>query len=119
MAKSIYQVATEFEKKLRKLAYSNFPGPENVTEIVNKVLERNPNVLKGFKRLGNVDVQNTIENTCSVYIQLVFEPNRYEQLINEPFKSELINTLQPQIEQALKTEFAAFNFRIKLGTVPL
>lgn len=119
MVKSIYQVATEFEKKLRKLAYSNFPGPENVTEVVNKVLERNPNVLKGFKQLGNVDVQNAIDNTSLVYVQLVFEPNRYEQLISEPFRSQLISSLQPQIEQALKTEFGAFNFRVKLGVAPL
>lgn len=120
MAKSIYQVAATFEKKLRRLAsFSNFPDSETVAQIVNRVLKNNSQLVQGFKELGNVDVQNAIDNTSSVYIQLVFEPNRYEQLISEPDRSSLVNTLQPQIEQALKSQFGAFNFRIKLGFVPL
>lgn len=123
MTKNIYQVATEFERKLRKLAQSNFPSEETVIPIIKSTLkstrENHPDLLNGLNQVSNVDVQNSIDNTCAIYLQLVFEPSRYEQLLEESSRNEVVSILKSALEQNLANYFKTFNFRVKIGFVPL
>lgn len=123
MAKNIYQVASEFQKKIRKLAQSNYPSEETVIPIIKSTLKatknNRPDLLNGLNQVSNVEVQNAIDNTCSVYLQLVFEPSRYEQLLAGQSRDEVISVLKPALEQNLSNSFQAFNFRVKIGLVPL
>lgn len=118
MAKNIYQVAAKFEKKLLKLA--NFPDPQRVTPIIQRVVdsakEANKQLLGSVKDIASVSVENTIDNLV-VYFQLVVDPSKYTQLINEPYKSDIKNTLKPLIEQALNSSFRPFDFKAKIGIV--
>lgn len=120
MAKSIYQVADYFEKRLLKLA--NYPDVSTVTPIIQRAVDsaKNSNklLLEPVKRVDSVNVQNSIDN-MSVYFQLSVEPNQYDQLTNEPYKSDIINYIRPIVEQALNATFRQFEFKVKIGIVPL
>lgn len=119
MAKSIYHIAAEFEKKLLKRA--SYPDKQNVTQVIQRVVDSaknsNKQLLGAVKSIDTVTVQQTIENIL-VYFQLVVDPTKYEQLINEPYKTEINNALKPLIEQELNSTYHPFDFKVKIGIVP-
>lgn len=119
--KTIYQIAQHFETQLKKRADSLFPTSEKALEIIKNVFDSyksNP-LFKEVVEIGKPDVQNTIDNTSMVYFQLIVKPQSYEQLINEPEKTQLTSLLKPAVEEALKNAFGAFNFKVKIGIVPV
>ena len=120
MAKNIYQVADLFEKKLLKLAA--YPDVTTVTPVIERAVESakglNKQLLGAVKRVDNVSVQNTIDS-MSVYFQLSLEPKQYNQLVNEPYKSNITNYVKPIVERALNANFRQFDFKVKIGLVPL
>lgn len=119
--KTIFQVASLFEQKLKKQASSNYPESESVQPIVERVVDSlrssNKELLGSVKNISKVDVQTNIENGCLVYFQLIVEPQKYTYLIEEPQKSNTTNVLKAPIENALKAKFPVFDFRVKIGIV--
>lgn len=117
--KSIFKVARMFELKLYK--YASYPSPETVQPTVERVvnsLKGSSNDLKSVKGISTVDVQNSIENICYVYFQLIVESNNYTDMNSEPRKTEISNLLVSPIEQELKNKFPSFEFKVKIGIFP-
>lgn len=124
MAKSIYQVADYFEKKLLKLASA--VTTETVTPIIERVVasakSENKQLLGPVNRVDAVNVQGGIATQAAVQFQLVIEPSKYEQLASEPTRTDVVNFLTPRVEQALNAAFpnqAQFGFRIRIAITPL
>jgi len=122
IAKNIFKMATEFQKQL-KVAASNYPDNESVypiiTEIVKSLKSSYP-ILKSIKSIASlIDCQNNIENNCHVYFQIIVDPKNYEQLVEEPTKTEITNILKKPIEEALTSKFKhlGFTFDVKVGIV--
>lgn len=116
---NIFTLARYFE--IKKLAESNYPSAESVTPIVSRVVDsfRSNPLMKAVVRINQpVDVQVNMDAECYVYFQLIVKPAVYQQLINEPDRSQLINLLVPPATQALKAQYSAFQFHVKLGIVP-
>lgn len=117
----LFKVADRFEQKLKK--YASYPTPETVKPIVEEVLNTvrasNKQILGSVKEVSKVDVQTNFENTCFIYFQLVVDPIKYNYLMEEPQKSLVTYILKEPMETALKTRFATFEFKVKIGIVPV
>lgn len=117
MRRTIFTLADKFEQKLHKTA--NYPSKETIEPIIQNVvnsLKGQNQLLKSVTQVTNVDVQNTID-AMLIYFQLMVKSNQYEQLINEPYKTELTGAVKQPVENALKAAYPAFDFRVKVGIV--
>lgn len=115
------KLAQQFEDKLKK--YASFPTVETITPIIEAIVNSsrssNKELLGAVKSVSNVSMTNNIDNLCSVYFQLIVDPNKYMYLIEEPQKSQTISILKEPIENTLRGKFPAFDFRVKIGIVPV
>lgn len=113
----------KIEQYLEKTA-SNFPSPETVFPLVQQTVEANKNnpLFQGVVEVAqpiSVDV-NTLDARCSVYFQLVLEADTYNRVMNEQdLRAGLVQLLEPTLQQALQQKFRAYEFKVKVGMVPV
>ncbi|CAB4196483.1 hypothetical protein UFOVP1290_3 [uncultured Caudovirales phage] len=124
MTKSIFQVASYFQDKLIKNA--SYPTSEGISsiakELVDSLKSSNKQILGGVKTVDNVSLSGgEFGEPYKVYLQLVFVPNWYNQIvIDQDLKSNIINLVKSSLEEKLRTQYSSnFAFSVNIGIVPV
>ncbi len=124
MTKSIFQVASYFQNKLIKNA--SYPTPEGISsiakELVDNLKSSNKQLLGGVKTVDNVSLSGgEFGEPYKVYLQLVFLPSWYKQIITyEEIKSNIVNLVKTSLEEKLRTQYSSnFGFSVTVGIAPV
>jgi hypothetical protein len=118
--KTIFQVASEFQSKLKKTA-QGYPAVDTIKPIINSVvnsLKDQSKMLNCVNGIDNVSLSQDIEGNINVYFQLVVNSNSYENIINGLDKTKIVNLIEPRIWAALRNNFREFEFKVKMSILP-
>ncbi len=113
----LFNIASFYDSQIQKLAESNYPSAQSLLPKIEQVVESlDLDYIDGI--VPTIDVKNTIDNISNVYFQIVLPNEKYEELMEEPTRTELVELVTTKVEPVLSNLFPAFQFKIKIGLVP-
>jgi hypothetical protein len=113
----VFKLSNKFEIKLKKIA-TNSPNERSVHQVISNYFDSvksNP-ALKGCIGISAAtNLTGAIGEDLLVYFQVIADPRWYNTLIEEPYRSGIINFLKPGVEQILRNTFSGYDFNVKVG----